>query len=1177
MRRLACLLAALSLGAAPHIDYLLTKEQIARFAVEKAALREANEAHARGDRAACVAALERGLAVERELFGHVRPGMLDWLQALGGHRAALGRFDAALEARREALTVLRMRYPESHWKVIDATWDLTALSRRAAWGPAGAKQLGRVAPLERRILALRRESPAQAATLCREMASLFASLYGAGHPNVGRWLHNAGVLLMEGGHLADAWNAVQQALAIRSRALGDAHPDTAQSLVTLTALLRDLGHPRAAVRAGTRALAAMDGAHGPGCPEAIEVLNGVGLSRADLGDTDAAIATLREGLARVRANGLERTASHARVLNNLGSVWPAEDHPAKARILWDALRLKMSLLGGRHEDLALTLGNLGTAYASVGDFSRGLGLLGQSEALLRARLGPRHPYTLTMLGNMASVNLRKGDPAAALPLVRRVVAARRAVLGNAHPDLGSALIQLGRALDELGDPRDALPAFEEAARISLAAGGEANADYGLTLLYRAGTLVKLGRVDEADALLGRALRRERRLGAPSPSTLDALGLSFHKAGHHAEAARLMAEALAMKRRVGTPPYDLSTGVQNLAAACFDAGRTAEASRLFSHALDLQGSREDTFSAHDGLGRCLLRAGDPARARRHAEVALAEAFKLLEDAAPAQSERQQMGLLDQVEKGIWLRLAVPEAPGEASAVYAHVLRFKGLALAHQQHRRRFARLLAEQDDPRAAALLLEIRGVTERLAGLALSPERRGDAGHRAAAAEALDREREALEAALARIGPGAATRPAPASPAALARALPEGAALIDLFIYVRQVPDVRPSGWRNESALAAWVVRPGRPPVRVELGTPATLFPEIISFRNELRRGGDGGKHGAELRNRLWLPLEKHLAGAETVLIAPDGALCAVPFAALPGARPGTSLLEERALAVVPVPALLPALLGRGKGGPPSLLVVGDVDFRAALGAPPARLLPGADADWPELPGTRDELASVAAAFRARVKGPVEELRREWATREAVRAGLQRRTHAHLATHGFFRGRPGDERGGAIASPAMRSGLILAGGGRGTLTALEVAELDLSGLELAVLSACETGLGEVSSGEGVLGLQRAFQVAGTRTTITSLWSVDDAATAVLMERFYLHLWKEKKGKLDALRLAQVEVMRHPEWVEERARRLSDVRGVRGAGKTAEVVVSGKKVRRSPPAWWAGFVLSGDWR
>jgi CHAT domain-containing protein len=151
----------------------------------------------------------------------------------------------------------------------------------------------------------------------------------------------------------------------------------------------------------------------------------------------------------------------------------------------------------------------------------------------------------------------------------------------------------------------------------------------------------------------------------------------------------------------------------------------------------------------------------------------------------------------------------------------------------------------------------------------------------------------------------------------------------------------------------------------------------------------------------------------------------------------------------------------------------------------------------------------------------------------------------------------------------LLSGLALAGANTpptpdrddGILTALEVAELELGGVELAVLSACETGLGPVAGGEGVLGLQRAFQVAGARTVVASLWQVPDEATRLLMERFYDNLWQKRMGKLEALRQAQLGLLR-----EGTSRGVGRVR-IPGAATPA----------RLPPHYWAGFVLSGDWR
>jgi CHAT domain-containing protein len=151
--------------------------------------------------------------------------------------------------------------------------------------------------------------------------------------------------------------------------------------------------------------------------------------------------------------------------------------------------------------------------------------------------------------------------------------------------------------------------------------------------------------------------------------------------------------------------------------------------------------------------------------------------------------------------------------------------------------------------------------------------------------------------------------------------------------------------------------------------------------------------------------------------------------------------------------------------------------------------------------------------------------------------------------------------------PGLLSGVVLTGANRpvepgqddGVLTALEVAELDLGRAELVVLSACETGLGETAGGEGVLGLQRAFQVAGARSVVASLWKVDDEATRKLMERFYEEMWQKGRPRLEALRQAQLTVLRE-----------GYARGMVRRDKA-------DKADRVPPFYWAAFVLSGDWR
>jgi len=144
-------------------------------------------------------------------------------------------------------------------------------------------------------------------------------------------------------------------------------------------------------------------------------------------------------------------------------------------------------------------------------------------------------------------------------------------------------------------------------------------------------------------------------------------------------------------------------------------------------------------------------------------------------------------------------------------------------------------------------------------------------------------------------------------------------------------------------------------------------------------------------------------------------------------------------------------------------------------------------------------------------------------------------------------------------NPLVRSGLALAGANRrtsagpdeddGILTAEEVSALNLEGVEWAVLSACDTGLGEVKAGEGVFGLRRAFQVAGVRTVIMSLWSVDDDATRLWMRALYQSRLQQHLTTVESVRAASLTILR-----DRRARK-----------------------QDTHPFYWAAFVAAGDWR
>ena len=398
------------------------------------------------------------------------------------------------------------------------------------------------------------------------------------------------------------------------------------------------------------------------------------------------------------------------------------------------------------------------------------------------------------------------------------------------------------------------------------------------------------------------------------------------------------------------------------------------------------------------------------------------------------------------------------------------------------------------------------------------------------------------------------------------------------------------------ASYVAFVALPGEPVRRVELGAAAAIDAAVASWRDEIKRDASG-KAAATLRKLIWERLEAVLPkGTTTIYLSPDGTLSAIPWPALPAAEPDRVLLEDYAFALVPYGQFLLSQLADDP--PPAeasnrVLAVGNVDFGAA-GEAKAR--------WPELPATKQELAEVVALAGER---PVVTVARRQAHTARVLAELPRARFAHFATHGFFAdkkfrsalqldeqsfGRPAllkhQQRSQAGSrNPLVLSGLVLAGANRAgaandgepgknptILSGESLAALPLQGLQLAVLSACDTGLGDVGGGEGVIGLQRALHGAGTQNVVASLWKVDDQATAALMKVFYHKLWNERRGPLEALRAAQLTLYRHPELIGpiSRARGLRLVERVREAQDVA-------RGQTAPVRLWAAFVLSGAGR
>ena len=341
------------------------------------------------------------------------------------------------------------------------------------------------------------------------------------------------------------------------------------------------------------------------------------------------------------------------------------------------------------------------------------------------------------------------------------------------------------------------------------------------------------------------------------------------------------------------------------------------------------------------------------------------------------------------------------------------------------------------------------------------------------------------------------------------------------------------------------------------------------------------------LRRAVWDPLRTHVADAERIFIVPDGLLNIVNIAALPG-RDGRYLAEGNAVIhYLSTERDLVAAPGQTSGR--GMLAVGG----AAFGGRPVARMTGAsalrsgcegfgEANFPELPGSRAEVLEISKFWPSQGADEAMVLSGAEATEAAVKQNLGGRRVVHFATHGFFLsgdcspsvagsravggltkvapGKAAATTTAAVAeNPLLLAGLAFAGANRrrsvsgdqddGILTAEEIGGLNLQGTEWAVLSACDTGLGEIKAGEGVFGLRRAFQVAGAQTVIMSLWSVEDRSAKEWMRALYEGRLRQGLDTAEAVRQASLTVLRQ--------------RRTRG--------------QSTHPFYWAGFVASGDWR
>jgi CHAT domain-containing protein/tetratricopeptide (TPR) repeat protein len=988
--------------------------------------------------------------------------------------------------------------------------------------------------------------------------------------------------MRRGGKPAEAETraAARRAVNIKEELLGPDHPEVAASLHQLASAYFVAGELAEARPLLERSLAIRERALGPNDPLVAESADYLGNLLSEQGEDEAAAPLIERGL-RIRERVLEPDDPQiAWSLNGLGKLRRKQGDYAEAHALFErTLSIRERTLGPAHPDLAAPLNNLALLARESGDYPGARDLAERALSVRERALGPDHPVVGDSLDQVGDILRVMGDRAAARQRFERALVIRERTLGPESSGVAYSLDQLARLRAETDEFDAATRLANRSLAIREKAFGPDDSEVSLSLDTLGEVLYLKHAYGAAKPVFERALAlREAHLAADHPDLvldLRMLGVLDERAGDATAAVRLQERALRIEERAFGPNHpDVALILKNLALAFDRSGRDTEA-------------LEATLRA-ETIGREHLRL---------------TGRRLPESQALAYAAVRNSGL------DLALSIAArgrKDRPMLAGRAWDALVRSRALVLDEMAARNR---ALGQADDPETARLAEAVRMARTRLANLQVrgpsgeSPER-----HRARLdqARAESERAESLLAAKSAIAAGELAHGRIGLDQVRA-ALPAGSGLVAFARYdalLDEASAVEAAGDRPADAFAylAFVQRADRgTPTIVSLGQASVIEAAVAAWREEAAHGvlkpgrterqaeNANRSAGRALRAAVWDPVARHLAGLDLVFVVPDGALGLVNFAALPAgetqyladAKPLLHNLSVERDLVAP---------SRRRSPMRELLVLGDPAFNASphdaaaegttaqgestrtfRGAAPA-CAGFASVRFPPLAGTAQEVESIAGVWNRRVGPGIVRLTEAGAGETAFKAQAPGKSVLHLATHGFFLGdecgtaAPGQRGIGRIAvtgappeDPLALSGLALAGANHrdttgegeddGILTAEEIAALDLTSVEWAVLSACDTGLGEVRASEGILGLRRAFEVAGARSVFMSLWSVDDQATREWMESLYQGRLELGLGAAEAAGRASREVLNH-----------------RRAGGAS-----------THPFYWAAFIASGDWR
>ncbi len=968
-----------------------------------------------------------------------------------------------------------------------------------------------------------------------------------------------------------AVSLLKESLALGEKSLGLDHPVVARALNVFGFIHGAKGEYDQAASSFERALAIWKKAYGEENAGFVASGHNLGVVYRDQGRYSDALAILEHSLpiAEKVLGNADRT--FAQMLNNVSMINKnLGDYRRALPLCRRSLEIREKLFAGNSPEVAESLNNLASIYRAQANYSQALPLMLRAVKILERRYGSDHPEVATMLNNLGHLYDDLGEDENAVALFARALTIRRKHFNHNHPSIADSLDTLASIYAASGNHQKALQLFHECFQIQKKVFGEHHHEVARTLMGVAAVYLEQRRFKEALDCLKVSLDITEKAYGPShldvASCLDGLGLVYHELGDDEKSLRMYDRSLDVKSKIFEYSHpSLTDTIEKIGVSLWTQGRTAQALGLLSEGLKAN---------RDYLVTQLVSSSDTIAARTvsrsflkdelfHSVCASGVAKGLFAaNALGAEQLALDKALLEEVR----VRQAAVEISSDT--------KIQEIRQAHEDAQNQLARLPESRVNPaerdqRHQALLLRLADLEAQLA-------------ERLEFATVLVRARDLR---LTDIAASLALR----------------AVLVDFVQFRRADLSAESNGWK-EPRYAAYLTFPlvkdstNVIVERVDLGEAAPINEavELICKRMSARQFAAKDVQPALQRvsDLVYAPLAKHLANSSHLIICPDGQLSRLPFEML---RAGNKfLVEEKTISYVTSGrevVRVAANLSNSKRPtqPAKSMVMGNPDFDFDLASarpsvptaqlasmPPAlRSLSGnfRSFKFKPLPGAEAEARDVA-----KLLGSDTSLRLGAEAREAELKAVHSPRVLHLATHGFFlsdqefkrtnsptwnsaftRPRPAAGSTPNWENPLVRCGIALAGANRaqritnaiaedGVLTGLEASLLSLQGTELVILSACESGTGEVKIGEGVMSLRRAFRIAGAETVLASHWIVSDKATSRLMTEF-MRRWRAGEPRAKAWREAQLLLLRS----------------------------KGAKEDFSNPFFWSAFTLTGQWQ